>query len=111
MSGAGMLFLGLATAIFLGAASALRAYVGQGHLWLIGLSLLLYAIGNLCMVRVMRDSGMAVAISVSAVLQLAAATLVAVAFFAERPTGLQWAGIALGLVAVAMIVWPTGRAG
>ena len=41
-------------------------------------------------------------------LQLALATLVAVIFFAERPSGLQWAGIGLGIAAVAMIVWPTG---
>lgn len=111
MSGAAMLSLGLATGIFLAAASALRAYAVQGQIWMILTSLALYAIGNLVMVRVMRDSGMAVAISVSAVLQLALATLVAVVFFAERPTGLQWGGIALGMAAVAMIVWPTGRAG
>ena len=111
MSGAAMLSLGLATGIFLAAASALRAYAVQGQIWMILTSLALYAIGNLVMVRVMRDSGMAVAISVSAVLQLALATLVAVVFFAERPTGLQWGGIALGMAAVAIIAWPTGRAG
>ncbi|NGM47712.1 hypothetical protein G5B31_19445 [Rhodobacter sp. SGA-6-6] len=111
MSGVAMLSLGVATGIFLVAASALRAYAMQGQLWMILTSLALYAAGNLVMVRVMRDSGMAVAISVSAVLQLALATLVAVVFFAERPTGLQWGGIALGAVAVAMILWPTGRAG
>lgn len=107
----GVVWLGLATAIFLLAASALRGFAGQGQLWMILTSLALYGIGNLVMVRVMRDSGMAVAISVSAVLQLVLATCVAVIFFAERPTGLQWGGIALGVVAVAMIVWPTGRAG
>ncbi len=111
MSGTAMLSLGLATGIFLAAASALRSYAMQGQVWMILTSLALYALGNLVMVRVMRDSGMAVAISVSAVLQLALATLVAVVFFAERPTGLQWGGIALGTAAVAMIVWPTGRAG
>lgn len=111
MSGGAMLSLGVATGIFLAAASALRAYAMQGQLWMILTSLALYVAGNLVMVRVMRDSGMAVAISVAAVLQLVLATLVAVAFFAERPTGLQWGGIALGAVAVAMILWPAGRAG
>lgn len=111
MSGATLLWLGAATGIFLGAASALRAYVSQDQLWLILTSLALYAAGNLVMVRVMRDSGMAVAISVSAVLQLVLATLVAVLVFAERPTGLQWGGIALGLASVAMILWPAGRPG
>jgi glucose uptake protein len=111
MSGITILWLGAATGIFVGAAAALRAYVALGQLSLILLSLALYAIGNLLMVRVMRESGMAVAVSVSAVLQLLLATLVAVTVFAERPTPLQWGGIALGLAAVAMIVWPAGRAG
>ena len=111
MSGITFLWLGAATGIFVGAASALRAYVAADRLWLLLLSLALYAAGNLVMVRVMRESGMAVAISVSAVLQLVLATLVAVLAFAERPTPLQWGGIALGLASVAIIVWPAGRAG
>ena len=111
MSAATILWLGGATAIFLAAASALRAHVAQGHLWLILLSLALYAAGNLVMVRVMRDSGMAVAISASAVLQLVLATFVAVAFFAERPTGLQWGGIGFGILAVALFVRPQGGQG
>lgn len=111
MSGLAVLWLALATGIFLLAASALRGYAGQGQLWMILSALALYCIGNLVMVRVMRESGVAVAISVSAVLQLVLATAVAVLFFAERPTALQWGGIALGVAAVAMIVWPTGRAG
>ena len=111
MNGGTLLWLGAATGIFVGAAAALRVYVALGQLSLILLSLALYAAGNLLMVRVMRESGMAVAVSVSAVLQLLLATLVAVTVFAERPTPLQWGGIALGLAAVAMIVWPAGRAG
>lgn len=108
MSGGALVFLAGAMAIFLTAASALRAYVSTGQVWLILASLALYGAGNLLMVRLMRESGMAVAISLSSVLQLVLATLVAVVVFAERPTGLQWAGIALGLVAVALIVWPKG---
>lgn len=108
MSGGALVFLAGAMAIFLTAASALRAYVSTGQVWLILASLALYGAGNLLMVRLMRESGMAVAISLSSVLQLVLATLVAVVVFAERPTGLQWAGISLGLVAVALIVWPRG---
>jgi drug/metabolite transporter (DMT)-like permease len=108
MSGPTFLWLMAAMAVFLSAASALRAYVDNGALWAILLSLGLYCVGNLMMVRLMRESGMAVAISVSAVLQLVMATLIAVAFFGERPTGLQWAGIGLGVMAVAMVAWPTG---
>ncbi len=109
MSGGAMLWLGGAMVIFLTAASAIRSYVATDQVWLMVASLVLYGVGNLMMVRLMRESGMAVAISVSAVLQLVLATLVAVVFFAERPTALQWAGIALGVVAVALIVWSQGR--
>ena len=110
MTGGAILWLAGATAIFLCAASALRAYVDAGHIWLMALSLALYGAGNILMVRVMRESGLAVAISVSAVLQLVLATMVAFVFFAERPTGQQWSGIALGVVAVALICWPRGVA-
>lgn len=110
MSGGALIYLAGAMAIFLTAASALRGYVATGQIWLIIASLVLYGAGNLLMVRLMRESGMAVAISLSSVLQLVLATLVAVVVFAERPTGLQWAGIALGTVAVALIVWPRGAA-
>lgn len=108
MSGGALVFLGGAMAIFLCAASALRAYVNSGQVWLIAASLALYGVGNLLMVRLMRESGMAVAISISAVLQLVLATLVAVVFFAERPSQMQWAGIFLGIVSVALIAWPRG---
>ncbi len=108
MSGGALIFLGGAMAIFLTAASALRGYVATGQVWMIVASLALYGAGNLLMVRLMRESGMAVAISLSSVLQLVLATLVAVLVFSERPTGMQWAGIGLGLIAVALIVWPKG---
>lgn len=111
MTGPTLIWLAGAMAIFLTAASALRAYVDTAQVWLIAVALVLYCAGNLMMVRVMRDGGMAVAITVSAVLQLVLGTLVAVAFFHERPTLLQWSGIALGVVAVALVVWPQGGRG
>jgi glucose uptake protein len=110
MTPATLLWLGGAMVIFLSASALLRTYVSQPQVWLLAVALVLYSVGNLMMVRLMRDSGMAVAISVSAVLQLVLATLVAVIFFAERPQPLQWAGILLGVVAVALIVWPEGVA-
>ena len=64
-------------------------------------------LGNLIMVRLMRETGMAVAISISAVLQLVLAAGVGnIALFGERPGMLQSAGLILGVVAVALIVWP-----
>jgi glucose uptake protein len=106
MTASTLLWLGGAMAVFLTASSALRLYVSTGQTGVVLGALVLYCVGNLMMVRIMRDSGMAVAVSVSAVLQLILATAVAVAVFGERPTGLQWTGIALGVIAVALIVWP-----
>jgi glucose uptake protein len=106
MTGATLVWLGGAMAVFLTASAALRQYVATSQTGVLLVALVLYTAGNLMMVRLMRDSGMAVAIAVSAVLQLVLATLVAVALFGERPTALQWAGIALGVVAVALIIWP-----
>jgi small multidrug resistance pump len=74
-------------------------------------ALVLFTDGNLMMVRLMRESGLAVAISVSSIVQLVIIGLVARFVFGERPTGLQMAGMALGVVAVVMIAWPTGAKG
>jgi drug/metabolite transporter (DMT)-like permease len=106
MSSLTLAWLGGAMVVYLAASSVLRSYVANAQIGLLLGALVLYTMGNLMMVRLMRDSGMAVAISVSAVLQLVLATMVAVAFFGERPTGLQWAGIGFGVIAVALIVWP-----
>ncbi len=106
MSALTLSWLAGAMAVFLAATSALRLYVGTSQLAVLAGALLLYCVGNLMMVRIIRDSGMALAVSVSSVLQLILATLIAVMVFGERPTTLQWTGIALGVVAVALIVWP-----
>jgi drug/metabolite transporter (DMT)-like permease len=89
----------------------LRAYVGNAQLWVLLAALALFSVGNLMMVRLMRESGLAVAISVSSIVQLVLIGLVAWFVFGERPTGLQIAGMALGVVAVAMIAWPQGVKG
>lgn len=92
--------------VFLTASATLRTYVDNGKLPVLIVALILYTLGNLMMVRLMRESGMAVAISVSAVLQLVLASAVGLTVFGERPTLQQLAGVALGIVAVALIVWP-----
>jgi small multidrug resistance pump len=111
MSGGLILWLCTAMAVFITANSVLRAYVANNHLWVLLGALVLFSIGNLMMVRLMRESGLAVAISVSSIVQLVMIGLVAWFVFGERPTGLQLAGMALGVVAVAMIAWPTGAKG
>jgi small multidrug resistance pump len=106
MTAGSYLWLGAAMTVFLAASATLRRYVDVPQLWILIFALVLYTLGNLMMVRLMREGGLAVAISVSAVLQLLMASLVAMAVFGERPTPTQLAGIALGAVAVLLILSP-----
>jgi small multidrug resistance pump len=101
-----LLTLGLAMAVFLAATSSLRAFAGGASWPVLAGALCLYTLGNLMMVPLMKAQGMAVAMSASAILQLLLATLVAVSVFGERPLGIQWAGMALGIVAVTLVLWP-----
>jgi glucose uptake protein len=111
MNGGSLIWLAGAMAVFITANSVLRAYVTGGQVLVLLGALALFTVGNLMMVRLMRESGLAVAISVSSVVQLVIIGLVAWFIFGERPTGLQIAGMALGVVAVAMIAWPQGARG
>jgi drug/metabolite transporter (DMT)-like permease len=71
-------------------------------------ALVLFCVGNTLMVQVMRGEGLGVAIVLSSIFQMVAITLLATVAFGERLAPLQWAGLALGIVAVAMIAWPKG---
>lgn len=103
MTIAGMLQLGASTVIFLLAASAAKAWALSPGAWRLALVLVLYTAGNLIMLRLIRDFGMGVALSLSAVIQLVAVNVVAVAWFGEAIGGIQAVGIVLAIVAVAMI--------
>ena len=103
-----MLWLCVAMAVFITANSVLKTYAGSGSLpTLIG-ALVLFCVGNLMMVRLMRESGLGVTIAISSIVQLVLIGVVAFVVFGERPTGMQIAGMVLGLVAVALIAWPQG---
>jgi glucose uptake protein len=108
MSGFLMLWLAGAMAVFVTANSVLRSYATSGQVAVLVGALLLFCVGNLMMVRLMRESGLGVAVAISSVIQLVAIAGVAFVVFGERPTGLQLAGMALGVVAVTMIAWPQG---
>ena len=56
----------------------------------------------------MREGGLAVGVAISSVVQLVALTLIAMALFGERPQNIQLLGVALGVVSVALILWPQG---
>ena len=99
----GMAQLAASTLIFLGAASAAKWGGLNPAAWRLLLVIALYTAGNLIMLRLIRDHGMGVALSLSAVIQLVAVNIVAFAWFGERLSALQGVGIALAIVAVALM--------
>ena len=99
----GALQLGFATVIFLLAATVAKQWALAPGLGKIVLALALYSLGNLIMLRLVRDFGMATAFSLSAVIQLVAVNLIALAYFGERLGMVQGAGVVLAVAAVAMI--------
>ncbi|WP_309083350.1 hypothetical protein [Chelativorans sp.] len=101
--------LSLSTLMFIAAASSAKTWALSANSWFwLLLTLGLYTIGNLIMLRLIRDMGMAVALSLSAVVQLVAVNLVALFFFGERVAPLQGAGLVLAVIAIAMITLPQG---
>ena len=102
-------FIGLlafSSVIFLAAATATRTYVSTSNvLWLL-LSLSLYVAGNLIMVRIMREGGLGLAISISSIAQLVLVNVLAFVLFSEKLTPIQISGVVLGLVAMVLMMWP-----
>ena len=109
MSSSSFLVLGGAIVIFLIAASTSRVYATDGRVFIVVIAMVLYVIGNLMMVRIMRDIGLGPAISVATIAQLILINVVAYALFGERLAPLQVAGMALGLVSMMLILFPGAR--
>lgn len=103
MSLSGLLQLGASTVVFLLAATAAKAWALQPGLGKLLLTLALYSAGNLIMLRLVREFGMASAFSLSAVIQLVAVNAIALAYFGERLSVVQSSGIVLAVVAVGLI--------
>ena len=98
-----LLQLCVACAIFIMAASGAKAWALSPSPWKIVLTLALYTAGNLLMLRLVREIGMATAFSISAVLQLIAVNAVAIIFYGERVGAVEGVGLGLAVVAVALI--------
>ena len=103
MSLSGFLQLALSTVIFLFAASVAKSWALAPGIGKLVLTLALYSLGNLIMLRLVREFGMATAFSLSAVIQLVAVNVIALAFFGERLGMVQSGGIVLAIVAVGLI--------
>lgn len=106
MNPAFLIWLGAAMATFLAAATVSRAYVSNNNLWVLAASLVLYCLGNLMMVKLMREGGLGMAISASAIAQLVLINVIAFFMFGERLSTIQMAGVALGVVSMALMLYP-----
>ena len=100
-----LLQLGTACAVLILAASSAKAWALSPSSWRIVLTLALYTAGNLLMLRLIRDIGMATAFSVSAVFQLNA---VAIVVYKERVVVVEGVGLAFAVVAVALVTLAPG---
>lgn len=103
-------YLAGSTAVFMVANSVLKLYAQKGGMPALIGALALFCLGNFLMAQVMRANGLGIALALSLIFQLIAITAVAFLFFGERPSLLQLSGVALGIVAITMIVWPQGGA-
>ena len=103
MNIAALVQLGVATTIAIAAASSAKAWALSPFVLRIAVTLLLYTAGNLLMLRLVRQLGMATAFSLSAVLQLLAVNLVAIFWFGEKVGWIEATGICLAVLAVAFI--------
>lgn len=97
-------FLVAATCIFVAAGTASKAWVvSSDGRYLLVATLALYTLGNLVMLRLVRDLGLGIAVSLSSVTQLLALNLIAIGYFGETLTWTQTIGIVLAVIAVALI--------
>lgn len=110
MSAFNLALVVLASITFVTAAGCAKLYaIAPGWPRLFG-ALALYTVGNLIIIRVMREVGLGLAMSVSTVVQLIVVNLLAIVVFHERLSGAQYVGVALGVIAVALIVlFPANR--
>lgn len=108
MNGMVLGYLAVSTSVFMVANSLLKTYAAKGGSMMLVAALAAFCLGNYLMVRVIRENGLGLALALSLVFQLVAITLIAFVVFGERPTGLQVAGVVLGIVSISMIAWPQG---
>lgn len=111
MSLFGFLQLGLSTAIFLVAATVAKWWALSPGLGKLIITLILYSAGNLIMLRLVKEFGMASAFSLSAIIQLIAVNAIALVWFGEKLTLVQGTGVVLAIVAVGLITFGPAASG
>ena len=105
MSLAGFLQLAASTIIFLLAASGAKSWALAPNPGKLIVTLALYTVGNLIMLRLVREFGMSIAFTLSAIIQLVAVNVVALTYYGEPLTASQGVGIVLAIAAVAVITF------
>jgi multidrug transporter EmrE-like cation transporter len=98
-----LLQLAAATLVYVLAASASKSWAMAPSLFKIALTLALYTLGNLVMLRLVRAFGMSAAFSLTAVIQLVAINAVAILAFGERLGRIEAVGVGLAIISVALI--------
>jgi hypothetical protein len=99
----GLAQLGVSTIVFLLAATVAKWWGLSPSLGKLVLTLALYSLGNLIMLKLVREFGMASAFSLSAVIQLVAVNVIALGWFGEKLSVMQGVGVVLAIVAVGLI--------
>lgn len=99
----GFLQLCISTIVFLLAASVAKSWALQPGMGKLILTLVLYSAGNLVMLKLVRDFGMSVAFSLSAIIQLVAVNVIALGIFGEKLSAVQSCGVVLAIFAVGLI--------
>ena len=103
MSVSALLQLAASTAAFILAAGVAKNWAVSPGLGKLVLTLALYTLGNLIILKLIRGVGLGVALSLSAIIQLLAVNALAFFYFEEKVNTLQSVGIACAVVAVALI--------
>jgi multidrug transporter EmrE-like cation transporter len=104
MSVSALLQLATSTAIYVLAAGSAKSWALAPSVPKIVLTLALYTLGNLIMLRLVRVFGMSTAFSLTAVIQLVAINAIAILFFGEKLGPIEGLGVALAIVSVALIM-------
>jgi multidrug transporter EmrE-like cation transporter len=98
-----LLQLAASTALYVVAAACAKSWALAPSAPKIVLTLTLYTIGNLIMLRLVRTFGMSAAFSLTAVLQLVAINALAILAYGEKLGRLEAIGVALAIVSVILI--------
>jgi multidrug transporter EmrE-like cation transporter len=103
MTTSGLVQLIAATVVYLIAATVAKSWAMAPGMGKMILTLALYTVGNVIMLRLIREFGMASAFSLTGVIQLVAVNFIAIFAFNEKLSLTQGIGVGLAVAAVALI--------